>query len=74
MRRAPSRGCGRLLAPAMGMDPAAVDSAPSTGSAFGVLPVTAADIARQQDIADTFAGLHLIPQKIDLRRHGPSRS
>jgi sulfonate transport system substrate-binding protein len=56
----------RLLAPAMGMDPAAVKLAIDRLS-FGVLPVDDRMIASQQDIADVFAGLHLIPAKIDVK-------
>ncbi len=56
----------RLLAPAMGMDPAAVKLAIDR-LAFGVLPMTDGLFASQQDIADVFYGLHLIPVKIDLR-------
>jgi sulfonate transport system substrate-binding protein len=56
----------RLLAPAMGMDPAAVKRALDRLS-FGVAPVGAHNIASQQDIADVFAGLGLIPAKIDIK-------
>ncbi len=56
----------KLLAPAMGMDPVAVRQAVGR-LGFGVKPITAANIASQQQIADVFAGLHLIPQKIDLK-------
>jgi sulfonate transport system substrate-binding protein len=55
----------RILAPAMRMDPAAVKRAIDR-LAFGVSPVTAANFASQQDIADLFAGLKLIPKQIDL--------
>jgi sulfonate transport system substrate-binding protein len=50
----------------MGMDPAAVKLAIDRLS-FGVLPVDDRMIASQQDIADVFAGLHLIPAKIDVK-------
>ena len=63
----------RLLAPAMGMDPAAVKRAIDR-LAFGVLPMDDRIIASQQDIADTFAGLHLIPNKIDVQDALPGRS
>lgn len=63
----------RLLAPAMGMDPAAVKRAIDR-LAFGVLPVDDRIIASQQDIADTFTGLHLIPKKIDLQEARAGRS
>ena len=56
----------RLLAPAMGMDPAAVKRAVDR-LAFGVQPVDDRVMAGQQDIADLFARLHLIPARIDLK-------
>ena len=56
----------KLLAPAMGMDPAAVKLAIDR-LAFGVLPMTDALFASQQDIANVFYSLHLVPVKIDLR-------
>jgi sulfonate transport system substrate-binding protein len=55
----------KLLAPAMRMDPAAVKLAIDR-LAFGAMPVTAANLASQQDIADLFASLKLIPKKIDV--------
>jgi sulfonate transport system substrate-binding protein len=55
------------LAPAMRMDKAAVQLAIDR-LAFGVTPVAAANFASQQDIADLFASLHLIPRKIDVGR------
>lgn len=54
-----------LLAPEMGMDPAPVKLSVDR-LAFGVLPIDAHILAGQQDIADTFASLHLIPAKIDV--------
>jgi sulfonate transport system substrate-binding protein len=54
-----------LLAPEMRMDKAAVQRAIDR-LPFGVSPVTAANFASQQDIADLFASLHLIPRKIDV--------
>jgi sulfonate transport system substrate-binding protein len=64
----------RLLAPAMGMDPAAVRRAIDR-LAFGVQPMTESLFASQQDIADVFANLHLIPHKIDLQEaHAPKGS
>jgi sulfonate transport system substrate-binding protein len=54
-----------LLAPAMRMDPAAVQLAIDR-LAFGAMPVTAQNMASQQDIADLFASLKLIPKKIDV--------
>lgn len=56
----------KLLAPALGMDPAAVKLAVGR-LAFGVQPIDAGIMASQQDIADTLVGLHLIPKKLDLR-------
>ncbi len=56
----------RLLAPAMGMDPAALERALDRLS-FGVQPIDDTVIAGQQNIADLFAGLHLIPARIDLK-------
>jgi sulfonate transport system substrate-binding protein len=54
-----------LLAPEMGMDPVAVKLSIDR-LAFGVLPIDEHVLAGQQDIADTFANLHLIPSKIDV--------
>ena len=62
----------KLLAPAMGMDPVAVKQAVGR-LGFGVQPVTQANIASQQAIADTFVGLHLIPRKIDLKEAEPNK-
>ena len=56
----------RLLAPAMGMDPAAVKRALDRLS-FGVQPIDDKVIGGQQDIADLFARLNLIPIRIDLK-------
>ena len=56
----------RLLAPAMGMDPAAVTRAVDR-LAFGVQPVDAHILASQQDIADIFARLQLIPAPITVK-------
>lgn len=53
------------LAPAMGMDPKAVQRAIDRLS-FGVKPVDAAILASQQEIADSFSALGLIPGKIDV--------
>ena len=60
----------KLLAPAMGMDPAAVKLAIDR-LAFGVQPMTDKLFASQQDIADVFAGLSLIPQKINVLEARP---
>ena len=54
-----------LLAPEMRMDKAAVQRAIDR-LPFGATPVSAANLASQQDIADLFASLHLIPKKIDI--------
>ena len=62
----------RLLAPAMGMDPVAVRQAVGRLN-FDVQPVTPANMASQQAIADTFASLRLIPTKIDIREAEPSK-
>ncbi len=56
----------RLLAPAMGMDTAAVARAVDR-LAFGVQPVDEHILASQQDIADTFARLQLIPAPITVK-------
>jgi sulfonate transport system substrate-binding protein len=63
----------KLLAPAMGMDPAAVKLAIDR-LAFGVQPMSETLFASQQDIADTFYGLHLIPTKIDLSQAHPPKT
>jgi len=54
-----------LLAPEMGMDTASVKLSIDR-LAFGVLPIDSHILAGQQDIADTFASLHLIPTKINV--------
>lgn len=54
-----------VLAPEMGMEPEAVRLAVER-TQFGVQPVTDAVLAGQQDIADTFAGLGLIPGRISV--------
>ena len=56
----------QLLAPAMGMDPAAVTLAVGR-LPMGAQPIDAHVMASQQEIADTFASLHLIPAKIDIK-------
>jgi sulfonate transport system substrate-binding protein len=63
----------RLMAPAMGMDPRAVGLAVGRLS-FGVQPVDAKILASQQEIADTFARLHLIPGPIDVKDARPPHS
>jgi ABC-type nitrate/sulfonate/bicarbonate transport system substrate-binding protein len=54
-----------LLAPAMGMDPKAVQRAVDRLS-FGALPVDSKIAASQQDIADTLEKLNLIPEHVDI--------
>ncbi len=56
----------RLLAPAMGMDPAAVRRAVGRLS-FGVSPLDDKVMAGQQDIADVFVRLNLVPVRVDLK-------
>ncbi len=56
----------QMLAPAMGMDPAAVRRALDRLS-FGVQPIDDHVMASQQDIADLFARLNLIPMRLDLK-------
>ena len=63
----------RLLAPEMRMDPAAVKLSIDR-LAFGVLPIDSKIIASQQDIADVFTKLGLIPVKIDVREARPQGS
>jgi len=62
----------KLLAPLMGMDPAAVKLAIDRLS-FGAQPMTDTLFASQQDIADVFAGLKLIPAKIDVQEARPAK-
>jgi sulfonate transport system substrate-binding protein len=62
-----------LMAPAMGMDPRAVQRAVGRLS-FGVQPVDAKILASQQEIADTFARLRLIPGPIDVKDARPPRA
>ncbi len=62
----------KLLAPLMGMDPAAVKLAIDRLS-FGVQPMTDKLFESQQDIADVFAGLNLIPAKIDVQEARPPK-
>jgi sulfonate transport system substrate-binding protein len=61
----------RLLAPAMGMDPAAVTRAVAR-LGFGVQPVDDRILASQQDIADTMADLHLIPTRLRVVEARPT--
>ena len=56
----------RLLAPAMGMDLAAVRTAVGR-MGFGVQPMDAKAAASQQDVADTLLGLGVIPSKVNVK-------
>jgi sulfonate transport system substrate-binding protein len=62
----------KLLAPAMGMDPAAVKLAIDR-LAFGVQPMNDALYASQQSIADTFEKLNLIPVHVDISEARPNK-
>ena len=57
----------RLLAPAMGMDVATLHTAVAR-LPFELQKIDDRIIASQQDIADVFVGLHLIPNKVDLAK------
>jgi sulfonate transport system substrate-binding protein len=57
----------RVLAPQTGLDPAVVDLALKR-YAYGVQPITEEVIAYQQNIADTFTDLKLIPRKLDVKQ------
>jgi sulfonate transport system substrate-binding protein len=54
------------LAPAIGIEPAAVDLAVGR-YAYGVKPISDQVVAEQQKIADTFYELKLIPKKISIK-------
>jgi sulfonate transport system substrate-binding protein len=56
-----------VLAPQTGLDPQVVDLA-LTRYAYGVQPITDEVVAYQQNIADTFTELKLIPRKLDVRQ------
>ncbi|CAN5889762.1 sulfonate ABC transporter substrate-binding protein [soil metagenome] len=56
----------RILAGQIGLDPAIVDIA-TQRSSFGVKPLTEQVIKEQQNIADVFADLKLIPKKINIK-------
>jgi sulfonate transport system substrate-binding protein len=62
----------KLLAPAMGMDPAAVKLAIDR-LAFGVQPMTDTLYESQQNIADTFEKLNLIPTHVDISEARPTK-
>lgn len=55
------------LAAVLGLDPAII-ALNLSRTPFGVVPVTPEILAEQQDIADTFHSLKLIPKKIDVRQ------
>ena len=55
------------LAAVLGLDPAII-ALHLSRTPFGVVPVTPEILAEQQDIADTFHTLKLIPKKIDVRQ------
>lgn len=55
------------LAAVLGLDPAII-ALHLSRTPFGVVPVTPEILAEQQDIADTFHALKLIPKKIDVRQ------
>ena len=55
-----------FLAPAIGIEPAAVDLAVSR-YAYGVRPISDQVVAEQQKIADTFYELKLIPKPISIK-------
>ena len=55
----------RLLAPTMGL-PVPVLEAALSRRGYGLVPVTPDIVADQQNVADTFAALRLIPAKIDV--------
>lgn len=57
----------RVLAPQTGLDPEVVDLALKR-YAYGVQPISDEVIAYQQNIADTFSDLKLIPRKLDVKQ------
>ncbi|CAM2144958.1 aliphatic sulfonate ABC transporter periplasmic binding protein [Pararobbsia alpina] len=57
----------RVLAPQTGLDPAVIDLAVNRYS-YGVQPITDETIAYQQNIADTFTDLKLIPRKLEVKQ------
>ena len=56
----------KFLSPALGVDAAILEKAEKRRD-YGILPLTEEVIAKQQDIADTFAKLKLIPQPIVVK-------
>jgi sulfonate transport system substrate-binding protein len=69
--RANPREVAEFLAPQLGLDIATADVA-ARRYRFGAAPVSAAVIAEQQRIADTFSGLKLIPAPIVVRDATPA--
>ncbi|RXZ83884.1 sulfonate ABC transporter substrate-binding protein [Paenibacillaceae bacterium] len=57
----------KLLAPALGLDVPSLEQALSHRG-FGVIKISDETLAEQQKIADTFLGLELIPEAIDLSK------
>ncbi|GAB1579233.1 sulfonate ABC transporter substrate-binding protein [Bordetella petrii] len=60
-----------LLQPVLGLERAVVELA-ARRLAYGVQPVTREVLAHQQDIADTFHALRLIPRKVDVSQAAPA--
>ncbi|MGI0491408.1 sulfonate ABC transporter substrate-binding protein [Alkalinema pantanalense CENA528] len=56
----------KFLAPSLGIDPAPLELAEKRRE-YGVLPLTAEIIAKQQEIADTFSKIKLIPKEIKVQ-------
>jgi sulfonate transport system substrate-binding protein len=57
----------RVLGPQTGLDPAVLELAVKRYS-YGVQPISSEVIAYQQNIADTFTDLKLIPRKLDVKQ------
>jgi sulfonate transport system substrate-binding protein len=64
--RSNTKEVGLSLAKEIGLDPA-VAGLSARRLSFGVLPIDEKIISEQQNIADTFADLKLIPKKIQIR-------
>jgi sulfonate transport system substrate-binding protein len=56
----------KFLSPVLGVDAAILEKAEKRRD-YAILPLTEEVIAKQQDIADTFARLKLIPQSIVVK-------
>lgn len=63
--RANENAVAQFLSPQVGLDVATLDLAVKR-AAYGVQPITEATLAYQQQIADTFADLKLIPKRITV--------